>query len=97
MEGGLFKARPPSRAPGATPRLSGLVRLDGLLAYRRDQVLHVARLARLTLSEEEIEPMARELSAVLDQEVIAMKTGASWVRGTFCSSHRDPKWVAWRF
>lgn len=31
----------------------------------RDEVLHVARLARLQLSEEEIEPMARELSAVL--------------------------------
>jgi aspartyl-tRNA(Asn)/glutamyl-tRNA(Gln) amidotransferase subunit C len=32
----------------------------------RDEVLHVARLARLALGEEEIEPMARELSAVLD-------------------------------
>ena len=32
----------------------------------RDQVLHVAQLARLALAEEEIEPMARELSAVLD-------------------------------
>lgn len=32
----------------------------------RDEVLHVARLARLALSEEEIEPMAHELSAVLD-------------------------------
>jgi aspartyl-tRNA(Asn)/glutamyl-tRNA(Gln) amidotransferase subunit C len=32
----------------------------------RAEVLHVARLARLALSEEEIEPMARELSAVLD-------------------------------
>lgn len=32
----------------------------------RDEVLHVARLARLQLSETEIEPMARELSAVLD-------------------------------
>ena len=32
----------------------------------RDEVLHVARLARLQLSEEELEPMARELSAVLD-------------------------------
>ncbi len=32
----------------------------------RDEVLHVARLARLALQEEEIEPMARELSAVLD-------------------------------
>jgi aspartyl-tRNA(Asn)/glutamyl-tRNA(Gln) amidotransferase subunit C len=32
----------------------------------RDEVLHVARLARLRLSEDEIEPMARALSAVLD-------------------------------
>jgi aspartyl-tRNA(Asn)/glutamyl-tRNA(Gln) amidotransferase subunit C len=32
----------------------------------RDEVLHVARLARLALDEDEIEPMARELSAVLD-------------------------------
>ena len=32
----------------------------------RSEVLHVARLARLHLSEEEVEPMARELSAVLD-------------------------------
>jgi aspartyl-tRNA(Asn)/glutamyl-tRNA(Gln) amidotransferase subunit C len=32
----------------------------------RDQVLHVARLARLSLSEDEIEQMSRELSSVLD-------------------------------
>jgi aspartyl-tRNA(Asn)/glutamyl-tRNA(Gln) amidotransferase subunit C len=32
----------------------------------REEILHVARLARLALAEEEIEPMARELSAVLD-------------------------------
>jgi aspartyl-tRNA(Asn)/glutamyl-tRNA(Gln) amidotransferase subunit C len=32
----------------------------------RDEVLHVASLARLALGEQEIEPMARELSAVLD-------------------------------
>jgi aspartyl-tRNA(Asn)/glutamyl-tRNA(Gln) amidotransferase subunit C len=32
----------------------------------RHEVLHVARLARLHLAEEELEPMARELSAVLD-------------------------------
>jgi aspartyl-tRNA(Asn)/glutamyl-tRNA(Gln) amidotransferase subunit C len=32
----------------------------------REEVLHVATLARLRLGEEEIEPMARELSAVLD-------------------------------
>ena len=36
------------------------------MAIDRTEVLHVARLARLALSEEEIEPMARELSAVLD-------------------------------
>jgi aspartyl-tRNA(Asn)/glutamyl-tRNA(Gln) amidotransferase subunit C len=32
----------------------------------RDEVLHVARLARLQLSEEEVSSMAVELSAVLD-------------------------------
>jgi len=32
----------------------------------RDEVLHVARLARLQLGDQEVEPMARELSAVLD-------------------------------
>ena len=32
----------------------------------RDQVLHVARLARLELSEEETERMASELSGILD-------------------------------
>ena len=32
----------------------------------RDQVLHVARLARLKLSEEEVERMAGELSGILD-------------------------------
>jgi aspartyl-tRNA(Asn)/glutamyl-tRNA(Gln) amidotransferase subunit C len=32
----------------------------------RDEVIHVARLARLAIEEEELEPMARELSAVLD-------------------------------
>jgi aspartyl-tRNA(Asn)/glutamyl-tRNA(Gln) amidotransferase subunit C len=32
----------------------------------RDQVLHVARLARLRLAEDEIDRMSRELSTVLD-------------------------------
>ena len=32
----------------------------------RDQVLHVARLARLRLSDEEVERMSGELSAILD-------------------------------
>ncbi len=32
----------------------------------RDQVLHVARLARLRLTDEEVESMSGELSSVLD-------------------------------
>ena len=32
----------------------------------RAQVLHVAKLARLALSDEEVDQMSRELSAVLD-------------------------------
>jgi aspartyl-tRNA(Asn)/glutamyl-tRNA(Gln) amidotransferase subunit C len=32
----------------------------------RDEVLHVARLARLQLQEHELEPLAHELSGVLD-------------------------------
>jgi len=32
----------------------------------REQVLHVARLARLELSEEEVETMSRELSGILE-------------------------------
>lgn len=32
----------------------------------RDQVLHVARLARLRLSESEVEVMSRELSTILE-------------------------------
>lgn len=32
----------------------------------REEVLHVARLARLHVEEQELEPLARELSAVLD-------------------------------
>ena len=32
----------------------------------RQEVLHVARLARLALSDDDVERMARELSAVLD-------------------------------
>ena len=40
--------------------------VECLAVIDREEVLHVARLARLALSEEEVEPMARELSAVLD-------------------------------
>jgi aspartyl-tRNA(Asn)/glutamyl-tRNA(Gln) amidotransferase subunit C len=32
----------------------------------RDQVLHVAKLARLRIEDDEVEPMSGELSAILD-------------------------------
>jgi aspartyl-tRNA(Asn)/glutamyl-tRNA(Gln) amidotransferase subunit C len=50
----------------------------------RDEVLHVARLARLELSEEELEPMARELSAVLDH---VAKIGELDLEGVPPTSH----------
>jgi aspartyl-tRNA(Asn)/glutamyl-tRNA(Gln) amidotransferase subunit C len=36
------------------------------VAITREQVLHVARLARLELSDEELERMREQLSAILD-------------------------------
>ena len=36
------------------------------MAISRDDVLHVARLARLALTEEEIERLTEELGAILD-------------------------------
>jgi aspartyl-tRNA(Asn)/glutamyl-tRNA(Gln) amidotransferase subunit C len=36
------------------------------MAISRDQVLHVARLARLALTEEEMERLTEELGAILD-------------------------------
>ena len=36
------------------------------MAISRDEVLHVARLARLELSEEELERFSEQLSAILD-------------------------------
>jgi aspartyl-tRNA(Asn)/glutamyl-tRNA(Gln) amidotransferase subunit C len=36
------------------------------LAITREQVLHVAKLARLELSDEELERMREQLSAILD-------------------------------
>lgn len=50
----------------------------------REEVLHVARLARLQLSEQEIEPMARELSAVLDH---IARIGALDLEGVPPTSH----------
>ena len=36
------------------------------MAISRDEVLHVARLARLALSEEEVERLAAQLNAILE-------------------------------
>ena len=36
------------------------------MSIDREQVLHVARLARLRLSDEEVDKMAHELSGILD-------------------------------
>lgn len=50
----------------------------------RDEVLHVARLARLTLSEGEIEAMRAELSSVLDH---IAKIGELDLSGVSPSTH----------
>ncbi len=53
---------------GATHREDrvGLTGLDSAVVIDREQVLHVARLARLRLSEEEVERMVGELSGILE-------------------------------
>lgn len=38
---------------------------DPMPALTPDQVRHIAKLARLTLSEEEVEPLAKELTSIL--------------------------------
>jgi aspartyl-tRNA(Asn)/glutamyl-tRNA(Gln) amidotransferase subunit C len=48
---------------GAT-RATAAPRIDAMID--REQVLHVARLARLKLSDEEVERMSGELSGILD-------------------------------
>ncbi len=50
----------------------------------RDQVLHVARLARLELTEDELDRMASELSKVLDH---IEKIGELDLRGVPPTSH----------
>jgi aspartyl-tRNA(Asn)/glutamyl-tRNA(Gln) amidotransferase subunit C len=67
----------------------------------RKEVLHVARLARLELSEDEIESMARELSAVLDHvatiaevdlEDVAPTTHVVEVTGRLRADRPRPSW-----
>jgi aspartyl-tRNA(Asn)/glutamyl-tRNA(Gln) amidotransferase subunit C len=40
--------------------------VDGQMAITRDEVLHVARLAKLALREDEVERLTRELDAILE-------------------------------
>ena len=53
----------------------------------REQVLHVARLARLELSDEEVERMAGELSGILDH---VDKIGELDLEGTEPTEHVVP-------
>ena len=39
---------------------------DAEMAIERDEVLHVARLARLALTDDEVERLGRELNAILE-------------------------------
>jgi aspartyl-tRNA(Asn)/glutamyl-tRNA(Gln) amidotransferase subunit C len=50
----------------------------------REQVLHVARLARLALGEEDVETMSRELSTILDH---VEKIGELDLEGVEPTSH----------
>ena len=47
----------------------------------REQVLHVARLARLRLSDEEVERMSSELSTILDHIAKISELDLDHVRG----------------
>jgi aspartyl-tRNA(Asn)/glutamyl-tRNA(Gln) amidotransferase subunit C len=67
----------------------------------REEVLHVARLARLALREEEVEPMAAELSAVsewvatigeLDLEDVAPTSHVVEVTGRLRADEPRPSW-----
>jgi aspartyl-tRNA(Asn)/glutamyl-tRNA(Gln) amidotransferase subunit C len=49
----------------------------------RDEVLHVAKLAHLQLSDEQLEPMARELSAVIDHVAKIGEVDLEGVEPTF--------------
>jgi aspartyl-tRNA(Asn)/glutamyl-tRNA(Gln) amidotransferase subunit C len=50
----------------AEPRRRGLFWGDPKMAITREQVLHVAKLARLALTEDELERLGEQLDAILD-------------------------------
>lgn len=64
------------------PVRAGIPRIPRVID--RDEVLHVARLARLALSESEIEAMRGELSTVLDH---VAKIGELYLDGVPPSTH----------
>jgi aspartyl-tRNA(Asn)/glutamyl-tRNA(Gln) amidotransferase subunit C len=73
----------------------------GATVIERDEVLAVARLARLQLSEDELEPMARELSSVLahiakiselDLDDVAPTSHAVDVSGALRPDKPRPSW-----
>ena len=59
----------------------------------RDQVLHVARLARLRLGEEEVETMVGELSGILDH---VDRIGRLDLDGVEPTTHVVPLENVWR-
>src|SRR5918999_222570 len=56
---------PGSCSSGARPHCARSGRIRGV-AISREQVLHVAELARLALTEEEVERLGAQLNAILD-------------------------------
>ena len=60
----MSRGFPPAGSTSAATGVAAALECPAMID--REQVLHVARLARLRLDEEEIEPLARELSAILE-------------------------------
>ena len=54
------------QAPGGRQAAAGHASIESARMIEREQVLHVARLARLRLTDEEVERMTGELSSILD-------------------------------
>ena len=59
----------------------------------RDQVLHIARLARLKLEENEVEAMTRQLGAIVDYVTDLQQVD---VRGVEATAHVQLDRLQWR-
>lgn len=53
------------------------------MAISKEQVEHVARLARLALSEDELEPLARQIGSILDYIAALQHVDTRGVEPTF--------------